>query len=129
MEQFDSLCTFFYRVLIVTSHIQYAGNGSIEFSEFLILIASRLKTENMVEEVRDALAVFDKDKDGRLSTLDLKDVLSNIGDKISSDDINEMIAAADSRGTGVVDIEGTLLAMGSEIPSICMQCVMRAACP
>ncbi|ELU13700.1 hypothetical protein CAPTEDRAFT_169155 [Capitella teleta] len=91
------------------------GNGSIEFSEFLILIASRLKMEDMREEIRDAFGVFDKNNDGRLSTSELKDVLSSVGEKMSSDDINEMVAAADSRGTGMIDIDefSTLMMSGT----------------
>lgn len=83
-----------------------AGNGSIEFPEFLILIANKLRTEDMREEIRNAFRVFDRNSDGRLNAKELRDVLQTVGDKMSEDDIDELIAAADANGDGVIDYEG-----------------------
>ena len=38
----------------------FVGNGSIEFQEFLLMIANKLRSEDAEEELRDAFRVFDK---------------------------------------------------------------------
>ena len=82
------------------------GNGSIEFPEFLILIANKLRTEDMHEEIREAFRVFDRNNDGHLSCQELRDILVTMGDKMKDEDINELMAAADVNGDGTIDYEG-----------------------
>ena len=41
-------------------------NGSIEFDEFLVLIANKLRTEDVQDELKDAFRVFDRNNDGYL---------------------------------------------------------------
>ena len=40
------------------------GKESIDFPEFLIMMASRIKNSNTDEELREAFQIFDKDGDG-----------------------------------------------------------------
>ena len=41
-----------------------AGNGNIDFEEFLQMMAKKMKDTDSEEEVKQAFKVFDKDGDG-----------------------------------------------------------------
>ncbi|KAE8678970.1 Calmodulin [Hibiscus syriacus] len=62
------------------------GNGTIEFGEFLNLMARKMKEAEADDELREAFRVFDKDQDGYISP-------------------HEMIREADLDGDGQVNYE------------------------
>jgi calmodulin len=43
-----------------------AGNGTIDFEEFLNMMAKKMKETDSEEELREAFRVFDKDGNGYL---------------------------------------------------------------
>lgn len=86
-----------------------AGNGNIDFPEFLTMMQKKLSSRSdSEEEVREAFKVFDKDCNGFISASDLKQVMNNLGEKLTDEDINEMIKEADHDGDGQVNYEGRL---------------------
>ena len=44
-----------------------SGNGTIDFEEFLVMMAKKMKEEDSEEELREAFRVFDKDGNGYIS--------------------------------------------------------------
>ena len=52
------------------------------------------------------MAVFDKDGDGFITLDELRTVMTNIGEKISEEEIRDMIEEADTDKNGVVDFKG-----------------------
>ena len=64
----------------------------------------------MREEIRDAFKVFDRNNDGRLSSQELRDILVTMGDKMTEEDINDLMRTADINGDGMIDYEGLLIA-------------------
>ncbi|KAJ3675589.1 hypothetical protein LUZ60_004631 [Juncus effusus] len=79
------------------------NNGTVEFSEFLILMSKKFKENDSQDELREAFNVFDKDHNGFISASELRGVLMNLGQTISEDEVNEMIKEADANGDGQVD--------------------------
>ncbi|XP_020273741.1 calmodulin-like [Asparagus officinalis] len=47
-------------------------NGTIDFSEFLNLMARKMKDTDSEEELREAFKVFDKDQNGFISAAEVK---------------------------------------------------------
>ena len=58
----------------------------------LTFIKKNITTE---ENLRDAFNLFDQDGDGFIDTTDLRDIMTNLGEKITDEDIDEMIREAD----------------------------------
>ena len=56
------------------------GNGTIDFPEFLTMMARKMKDTDSEEEIREAFRVFDKDGNGFISAAELRLV---IGIKLS----------------------------------------------
>jgi len=75
-------------------------NGCISFDEFVWLMSQDLHDEDIEDEIRDAFRVFDREGNGYISIIDLTDVLLKIGEKLSSDEVDELIAEADIDGDG-----------------------------
>lgn len=49
------------------SEVDVDGNGTIEFGEFLNVMARKMKENDADEELKEAFKVFDKDQDGHIS--------------------------------------------------------------
>lgn len=49
--------------------------------------------------------MFDKDNDGYISAAELRHVLTNIGEKLSDEEVDEMIREADIDGDGQINYE------------------------
>ena len=58
----------------------FTGNGTIDFPEFLTMMARKMKDTDREEEIREAFFVFDKDGNGFLSAAGLRHVMTNLGE-------------------------------------------------
>ena len=47
------------------------------------------------ENLKDAFDLFDQDADGFIDATDLREIMTNLGEKITDEDIDEMIREAD----------------------------------
>lgn len=97
--------------LILHFHIMgwfffWIGNGSIDFEEFVLMMADKLERSNTEDEIREAFKLFDKDDNGYISVSELKNILTETGEKITPEEANELIKAIDKDGDGKIDYEG-----------------------
>ena len=86
--------------------IIFLGNGTIDFPEFLTMMARKMKDTDSEEEIREAFRVFDKDGNGFISAAELRHVMTNLGEKLTDEEVDEMIREADIDGDGQVNYEG-----------------------
>ncbi|CAL5416233.1 unnamed protein product [Camellia sinensis] len=116
------------------SEVDSDGNGTIEFTEFLNLMANKmknwkskknrkneeeakrglfgiekytksLKETDAEEELKEAFKVFDKDQNGYISANELRHVMINLGEKLTDEEVDQMIKEADLDGDGQVNYE------------------------
>ncbi|KAG8789356.1 hypothetical protein FS842_009925 [Serendipita sp. 407] len=85
------------------NEVDVDGNGTIDFGEFLTMMARKIKESDRDEEIRQAFKVFDKNGDGYVTTEELALVMSNLGEKLSSHELSEMMREADDNGDGKID--------------------------
>lgn len=102
------LIYIFYTLYILntTTFYIYTGNGTIDFSEFLTMMARKMKETDSEDELREAFKVFDKDGNGYISACELRHVMRNLGEKLTDEEVDEMIREADIDGDGQVNYEG-----------------------
>jgi calmodulin len=84
-----------------------AGNGQIDFSEFLTMMSRRMtEMQGEDDDLRAAFKVFDKDGNGFISAQELRQVMINLGEKLSEEEIESMIREAGTRpwSSVVVDV-------------------------
>lgn len=82
------------------------GNGEIDFEEFLQMMSKKIKDTDTEEEIRDAFRIFDKDGNGLISANELKQLMANLGEKLTDEELDEMMREADLNGDGHIDYEG-----------------------
>jgi len=82
------------------------GDGTIDFPGFLTLISTKLQVSvESAEEMRAAFEIFDLNSAGNISAVELKQVMSSIGETISEEEINDMIREGDADGDGMINYE------------------------
>jgi len=81
------------------------GNGTIDFPEFLSLMSRKMKDTDTEEELIEAFKVFDRDGSGYISAAELRHVMTNLGEKITDEELDEMVREADVGGEGQVNYE------------------------
>ncbi|NWS31296.1 CALMS protein, partial [Phainopepla nitens] len=81
------------------------GSGTIDFAEFLSLMARKMRDTDSEEEIREAFRVFDKDGNGYISAAELRHVMTNLGEKLTDEEVDEMIKEADCNNDGQVNYE------------------------
>lgn len=73
------------------------------------MMARKMKDTDSEEEIREAFRVFDKDGNGFISAAELRHVMTNLGEKLTDEEVDEMIREADIDGDGQVNYEGLML--------------------
>ena len=75
----------------------------LPYPEFLTMMARKMKDTDSEEEIREAFKVFDRDNNGFISAAELRHVMTSIGEKLTDDEVDEMIREADQDGDGRID--------------------------
>jgi len=70
------------------------------------MMARKMKDSDSEEEIKEAFRVFDKDGNGFISAAELRHVMTNLGEKLTDEEVDEMIREADIDGDGQVNYEG-----------------------
>eukprot|EP00761_Pharyngomonas_kirbyi_P014043 gb/GECH01014073.1/.p1 GENE.gb/GECH01014073.1/~~gb/GECH01014073.1/.p1 ORF type:complete len:150 (+),score=52.36 gb/GECH01014073.1/:1-450(+) len=89
----------------IINDIDKSGNGKVEFEEFLQLMSKNMKNIDNEEEIVEAFRAFDKDGNGYISAAELRHIMTTMGDKLSEDEVDEMIREADVAGDGQINYE------------------------
>lgn len=89
-------------------------SGTIDFREFLGLMAKKMKETDTEEDLIEAFKVFDRDGNGLISAHELRFVMSSAGERMSETDIDEMIQEADTDGDGYINYKEFVRIMMSQ---------------
>ena len=81
------------------------GNGTIDFPQFLTMMARKMNDTDSEEEIKEAFKVFDKDGSGFVSSAELRHVMTDLGEKLCEEEVDEMVREADVDGDGQINYE------------------------
>ena len=71
-------------------------------------------TDEQVSELKKAFSVMDQNGDGQVTKDELKSLLSGLGEDVTDQMVDEMIAIADENGDGKVDFNEFVKAATSD---------------
>ena len=95
-------------IVIYASLTFFTGSGVIHFQDFQHLVAKRVKTLNGADELREAFRVYDRERKGYITSGEFRQIVSQIGDNVTPEDIDEMVKEADLNKNGRIEYEGLL---------------------
>lgn len=81
------------------------GQGGISFEDFIQMMEKRSKETDTEEQIINAFRVFDKNGTGLIAASELFQIMVALGDKLTKEEIDEMIQEADVDGDGYVNYE------------------------
>ena len=93
----------------ILEEIDEDGSGEIEFGEFCQLCAKFLveepDDETMKAELKEAFRVYDKEGQGFITTIQLREIISEVDQNLSSEDLDGIIEEIDEDGSGTMDFD------------------------
>ncbi|KAL6754611.1 hypothetical protein V8C86DRAFT_2697589 [Haematococcus lacustris] len=89
----------------IVKEVDPDGRGVINFPEFTSVMERDIRDFDNEAELRKAWKVFDKAGQGFITTSELRHVLSNIGEKLSPDELDALTKEADPDSSGRVEYE------------------------
>merc|ERR1711915_731100 len=92
-------------LLNLVLEVDIDGNGTIEFGEFLNMMMKKAGEVDEEADLREALKIFDRDKDGFISMKELKKVCSMLGTMLTKEELDMFMAEADADGNGKLDYD------------------------
>merc|ERR1712127_437570 len=92
----------------IIEDIDEDGSGLLEFGEFCQLAAKFLVEEDeeaLKKELKEAFRIYDKECNGYISTDTLKEILRELDNKLTDEDILNIIEEVDEDGSGTLDFD------------------------
>lgn len=77
-------------------------------------MAKRIKEVDNEEELREAFRIFDKEGNGFITSVELRHIMMNLGEKLTEEECDEMIREADVMGDGNINYEEFVTMMMSK---------------
>ncbi|XP_019876703.1 calmodulin-like [Aethina tumida] len=77
----------------------------IDFEQFLDIMRTKFDYEESDEELRDALQVLDVNGNGFMLAEELKHLMTNLGEKLTEEEVDTVIKETDINGDGEIDHE------------------------
>jgi len=88
----------------------FTGTGELKFEEFCKLASRFLEeetdTEAIQQELREAFRLYDKEGNGYITTDVFRDILHELDDALSPEELDMIIEEVDTDGSGTLDFEG-----------------------
>jgi len=84
------------------------ATGKLNFDSFVKVVAHFLEEQDeeaMQKELKEAFRLYDKEGMGFIPTSCLKEILGALDDKLTSDDLDNIITEIDADGSGTVDFD------------------------
>ena len=103
------------------SDVDDDGSGTIGYEEFLKMMTHKILNRDPKDEILKAFRLFDDDETGKISFKNLKRVAKELGERMTDEELQEMIDEADRDGDGEVDVGELCASQGLDAsPRTCL---------
>merc|ERR1712187_1103809 len=80
------------------SDVDDAGSGTIGYEEFVKMMTHKILNRDPKDEILKAFRLFDDEETGKISFKNLKRVAKELGERMTDEELQEMIDEADRDG-------------------------------
>ncbi|KAH3844321.1 calmodulin-A-like [Dreissena polymorpha] len=81
------------------------GNEELDFDEFCELMSKTKKDVTSYKAIEEAFKVFDKEGKGSIPREYFRHVMTTMGERLTDEEVDEMLDTADADGDGEIDIQ------------------------
>jgi Ca2+-binding EF-hand superfamily protein len=85
--------------------IDSSSSGQFNLQQLEDLVRTRGKDPDTLQDVIDALKVFDTDHDGKISTEEFLYAMTNMGERMTDEEVREILADSDLDEGKAIKIE------------------------
>lgn len=79
--------------------------GTIDFAQFCKIMDERQHDKVSEKEIVEAFRVFDKDGTGKITVAELRHIMGNLGEKLTEQEVEDMVQQADVAADGTIQYE------------------------
>ncbi len=90
---------------MIIQGLEESGNNLITFEKFLALFEKLINNQDSEEDIINEFKKMDKIGNGTISEKDLRDLMSNYGNALTQDEIEDVIQEANVDQNGYINIE------------------------
>ncbi|XP_069110950.1 calmodulin-like [Argopecten irradians] len=88
------------------------GTGMVDFPSFLVMMSKKLEDpEEDEEDLKEDFRIFDKEGTGFINAVEFRHIMTTIGDKLTDEEVDEMIREADLDGNGLINYDAFVTMM------------------
>ncbi|XP_076442309.1 neo-calmodulin-like [Babylonia areolata] len=91
------------QLLTLSKEFESRGKRSLTLQEVDAIITKYDFAPESSDNLREAFRIFDKEGNGMINTTELRHILTNLGEKLTEEEVDEMIREADITGEGQVN--------------------------
>jgi calmodulin len=81
------------------------GTGTLDMNQFIPIYKRKLNDTDTNAELIEAFTVLDRDRNGHISVPEFRYFMVRLGEQLSEEDVDKLIAVADPGKTGFVDYQ------------------------
>ena len=78
--------------------------GFLEKRDLYLIMETKLRDTDTLEELLEAFNIFDEDNDGKLSNQEFRYAMTKMGDCLPEEEVDDMIKSADTENEGYITI-------------------------
>mmetsp|Transcript_44334 Transcript_44334/g.54293 ORF Transcript_44334/g.54293 Transcript_44334/m.54293 type:complete len:154 (-) Transcript_44334:237-698(-) len=79
------------------------GTGTFDYASLVALLERHWEPPADPNQVVTAFKIFDPDGTGKISAAELRTVMTNLGEKLTNEEVNAMLKEADPTNSGTID--------------------------
>merc|ERR1712199_88871 len=87
------------------------GDATVDFEEFCVMLAEKMNQKDGKDEMLKGFKLFDDDNTGKISFKNFQRVAKELGESLSDQELQEIIAEADTDGDGEINEAESLAVM------------------
>lgn len=90
----------------IFDNVDEDGSGEVDFDEFIAMMRDRLLvSQDTEQDIRSAFNLLDRDQSGKIDKEEIVNVVCEFCNKLSADEVGELMAWSDINHDGELDFE------------------------